>query len=458
MYETFLEYRHLPKPEIIKKLAVKLGFTASRIWIELESAKLGDKSIDYIINALKQNEKPKCRARVSFKKNPSSLSPLEKRVVKVVTPEKKETETTKKYRLNKDELEEKYVKQDKSAREIAEKCHVAFSTVYLWLKKFDIPRKIVSVKRPLSLGKPSKEELYREYIEEKKSIDEIAKIHSAGRNTIRMWLIKNEIPLRTLSEELLKHKKLPSREELDDLYIGKGMSMKKIAEMYKTGTRIIKRLLKNYDISVRSYEDALSLAALKGKRTPSKDELIKLYVEEGESIDTIAKIYGLSHPPIIRLFKKYDIKTRTRRQAALVSAKKNRKLNDFNQKTHEGLRALIELFVDSTSDEEIQILIKDTTLNYLNKLSNIYSTTGEENIMEEITLIQEHSNNPLEGVILNCLYSALTKQKCSHYLDSPKELSDGELINLEQIFINEVRKKYIEYTLEKRNNSHTINN
>ncbi len=467
MYEAFLEYKNLPKPEIVHKIAERLGVTTSQVWIALEKTKIVNRDIENIINALKPGRLNKLKAP-SIKSNERQLNgrqeniSLENKIASEISgmPETIAPKETRHYpkKPSRDELYELYTKKGESIVEIAKRYHRERGTIYVWLREYNIPRKIVSVKRPRALGRPSKELLYKEYIEEKKGISEMAKAHSAGRNTIRRWLIKNEIPLRTASEELLKNKKLPSKEELEELYLKKQISMKKIAEMYKTGKRIIKRLLNNYEIPIRSYEDALSLVALKGKRVPTEEKLNYLYIKEGKSIDEIAKIYGLSHPPITRLLKKYGIKPRTLRQAARVRIKKMKKeqLEKFELEEYNGLRGMVGLFSLAMDDEEAMATARGITWGYLDKLRNLCDTIGEDNILEEIYLISKNGKNKFEPVLLHCLYKASLEIGIK-----PSEILNarcGEFEALQKAFSNELKKVYIRYTVERTKQQQSQNN
>lgn len=445
-------------PEIIKEIATQSNVSPSTIWIVLESRGFGGKDIDSILTSL-NHKKLK-----SFRKPKVSLeSNVQETVISEETPNPKIIHYSKHYskkpkKPSREVLAKLYTKRGWDTVEIAERYNRERGTIYIWLRGYGIPRHVVSVKRPKSLGKPSKDELYREYIEEKKGFAEIAKIHSAGRTTIRNWLVKNEIPVRTLSEELLKNKKLPSEEELNELYIKKQISMKKIAELYKTGTRIIKRLLNNHDIPVRSYEDALSTVALKGKKMPSEEELYQLYIEEGKSLDEIAKTYGLSHPPIARLCKKYGIKIRTRRQAAFNWGRKSKQkdLEAFDNEKYKGVRGLVELFGSSADNEEVGAVIKSITSKYLYKLRNLCDTIGEENIKEELYLIAQNCKNKLEPLILHCLYKASLETGIK-----PHDIGDdscGEFEALQKFFAIELRKLYVKYEIERRNNSNNNSN
>lgn len=468
LYETFVKHQNLPKVEIIKIAAKKANVTISRIWYELEQRRIISENNFEIIEALKSK-----RGKPDKNFNQADLQDSQKNIETIVEnsniepvaetmllEEKKNQEnpkiSAKPKKPSKEKLENLYIQRRWDTKKIAEKYQRKRITIYFWLKNYGIPTHRVFVRRPRALGKPSKEELYKEYIEEKKGISEIAKIHSASKDTVRQWIKDYGIQLRSISEELLKNKKLPTREELEELYVNKQISMERISKMYRIGRRVIKKLLNKFEIPIRSHEDSLSLTALKGKKLPSKEELIELYFNKKKSVFEIAKAYGISCTPILRLFKKYNLKTRTLKQAWQFRIKKKQQadLEKFEEEKCKGLKGLVGLFVQALEDEEAKETINSITSGYLHKLRNLYETLGEENIENEILLIAKHDENKLEPLLLKCLYVAALKTETN-----PTEIDEGsgEFEVLQRFFFNEIRKLYLKYVAERKNNNSLIN-
>ncbi|MGB9708151.1 MAG: hypothetical protein ACPLXC_02380 [Candidatus Pacearchaeota archaeon] len=472
IYDTFTEYRELPKIEIVKKAAQIAGVTVSKIWHELEKKRIASKDIEYIIDALRIKTRKPAKIAEGSPENKEDLSETAKNLEAItdtipqslanpadsvgITSTEVKNVIAKPKKPSREKLEELYLKEGWDTDRIARKYQRTRGTIYVWLREFNIPKKIISTKRPRNLGKPKKDELYKEYVEEKKSIDEMAKLHSAGRTSVRRWLKQYGIPLRTLSEELLKNKRQPSKDELEELYINKQMSIKKIAHMYNMSKRVIKRFLINFNIPIRSYEDSLSLAALKGKKAPTEEELYNLYIKKGKSIDEIAKTYGLSHPPIIRLFKKYGIKTRTLKQALRLRIKKKiqEDMEKFEIEKYKGLRGLVGLFGLAMEDEEARRTLQEITSGYLYKLRNLCETLGSENIEGEILLIAKHDKNKLEPLLIKCLYKASVRYGIN-VIDINEDSSEFEV--LQRFFFDEIRKEYIKYASEMINNNNSNN-
>lgn len=106
----------------------------------------------------------------------------------------------KKYQ-NKDWLYNQYVTNKKSAYKIAKDSNCGKTTIYELLKKFDVPIRTKSEVKIINHKKyMNKKWLHDQYINQKKSIPKIPKICNCGTTTIWRWLKKFNIQRRTLSE------------------------------------------------------------------------------------------------------------------------------------------------------------------------------------------------------------------------------------------------------------------
>jgi len=196
----------------------------------------------------------------------------------------------------------------------------------------------------------------------------------------------------------------------------------------------------------------LSIAALKGKKVPSPEEFYDLYINKEKSLNEISKITGLSCTALRRLARKYEIKTRTLRQATIVRARKEKEkaLDSFDEQKYNGLKRLIELFGTAEDNEDVQAVVNGITREYLTKLHNLYCTIGQNNLEEEINLIAKNSANKLESLLLKCLYIAYLRTGIDI---SEIEEDSNQIILVQKLFTKEVRKEYIRYSLERKNNS-----
>ncbi|MDP2947665.1 MAG: hypothetical protein Q8N88_06135, partial [Nanoarchaeota archaeon] len=89
----------------------------------------------------------------------------------------------------KEELERMYYDEKLSTTQIADKCEVHYSTILRWMRKSKMTARDYSTSRKLWCEKrmPSKEELERMYIQERMSTCEIAKLYDVCQDTIVNW-------------------------------------------------------------------------------------------------------------------------------------------------------------------------------------------------------------------------------------------------------------------------------
>jgi len=99
-------------------------------------------------------------------------------------------------------------------------------------------------------GKPSNSQLNEWYVNKRLSSVEIAKIVTVWPSTVRYWLRKANIPIR--SKNIVK----PSRRQLERWYISEGKSSRKIAKIVGVGKSTILKWLKEADVSSRTHSDA----------------------------------------------------------------------------------------------------------------------------------------------------------------------------------------------------------
>ncbi len=109
----------------------------------------------------------------------------------------------------------------------------------------------------------TKDYLLNEYIANKKSTPQIAIINSCNTATVREYLQRYKIRCRPLSEsqKLYKHNKhkktyMVNRQQLEDLYLNKKMSIGKIAKYLKCSDSLIYVRMLEYNIPLRSRSEA----------------------------------------------------------------------------------------------------------------------------------------------------------------------------------------------------------
>jgi len=154
-------------------------------------------------------------------------------------------------------LREKYVKQQKTTEKIAELCGCSQPTILKWLKKHGIESR--------SRGTGDKDAEYRDeewlrekYIEEQMSMSDIAQECGVYHDTIRRWLIKNDISTREARprpENLVTDKRLTDPEWLREKYVKERMTAKEIAVCLNCSTRPVYYWLNKHSIETRSTGD-----------------------------------------------------------------------------------------------------------------------------------------------------------------------------------------------------------
>lgn len=130
-------------------------------------------------------------------------------------------------------------------------------------------------------------------------------------------------------------RKIPTKEELEDLRKNKQLSYEEIAQIYNCSTSYIFKFLKLYNI--------------KKFDKPSKEELIKLYHDEDKSSEEIAEIYKCSESVINRLINCYKIDRKLNQY----------KFDDYKDKTIYGWVILeLQEFINSSGKKYTKWLSK----------------------------------------------------------------------------------------------------
>lgn len=105
---------------------------------------------------------------------------------------------------NKEWLEEKYWKEKLPANQIAKICNVTLLTIYIWMVKYNIPRR--SKKEYISLRYNISQQnkkycdkywIYKQYWDKKLTLSKIAKLCGVNHVTIYHWMKKFNIPFRS---------------------------------------------------------------------------------------------------------------------------------------------------------------------------------------------------------------------------------------------------------------------
>ncbi len=207
---------------------------------------------------------------------------------------------------SKEQLITWYIDEHKSTNEIAEELGVSNPTVGNWLNNYGIEIRTISESMlPAGFEKPSEKELRTSYLDERKTLAEIAEEIGVSKFTIGAWLNDSGIEIRTISEARLPSGFVkPSEERLRTLYVDQHKSQTKIAKELGVGISTIGTWLNDYDIEIRlSSESQLPT----GVKKPSEERLRTLYLDECKSANEIAEEIGVGDSTVRRWLNGYKI-------------------------------------------------------------------------------------------------------------------------------------------------------
>jgi len=113
---------------------------------------------------------------------------------------------------------------------------------------------------------------------------------------------------------LLDAKKDIPKEIFVDLYINKGMSVRKVAEELNVSESLVTRRLKEFNIPIRDHSESIIMGVEKGYiyKTPfTKEQLEKLYLTDKLSAREIAAKLNITHDHVLKLLHRFNIPHRS---------------------------------------------------------------------------------------------------------------------------------------------------
>src|SRR3990172_8988083 len=156
----------------------------------------------------------------------------------------------------KEQLEQWYVDEKIIPSQIAKKVGVNTSTIKDWLREYHIQIRNPSEAQLLRVGitKPTKEELEKWYVHEEKNAAQISENVGVPNGTVLNWLKEYDIPIRSVSETMLLRKRLtkPTKEQLEQWYVSERKSFAQIARDTGLGQTTIRRYLERYGVPLRT--------------------------------------------------------------------------------------------------------------------------------------------------------------------------------------------------------------
>lgn len=187
------------------------------------------------------------------------------------------------------ELKELYTDNCWTLQKIADKYKVSKTQVFRWIKKYNIPS---NDKKNINI--PQKEILENLYLNEKKDTLEIANLYQVHRVTVGKWLKFYNIKTRKINDV----KFVPSKSELEELYIKMNKTMKDIAFIYKVNRNLVGKWLSDYNIE-------------SSPREITKEELEYYYSQHLMTTSQIGKMYGVDRRTIGKWLNHYKILIRS---------------------------------------------------------------------------------------------------------------------------------------------------
>lgn len=217
-----------------------------------------------------------------------------------------------KYR-DEDWLREQYIDQHRTMAEIAEGCGCSHSTIHDWIEKHGID--------PRCRGYGDKDDKYRDgdwlreqYVEQQKTASEIAEEYECSHTTILKWLKKHGIESRARGTGD-KDGKYRDEAWLREMYIGEEKSITDIGRECDVSDDTILKWLRKYDISTREPEARPEdLAA--DKQLTDVDWLRGKYVEEGMNSYEIAECLSCSATSVRYWLNEHGIEMRSNTKPA----------------------------------------------------------------------------------------------------------------------------------------------
>lgn len=196
--------------------------------------------------------------------------------------------------INKDDLENLYLKKRLSLDLIASQFNCGKRTIFDRLHKYKIPIRYDKEREDIT-----KEKLEDLYIDKKMSIGKIAQAFKCGKNTIWSKLCKYNVKKRTKSEASKGRCKIKIPEEIKSLYINNKLSISEIARRLNHCPKTISQRLHGHNITTGIRKIEISKKELKG-----------LYIKDKMTIYQIGQKFGCDAVTILNRLKQYNIPAR----------------------------------------------------------------------------------------------------------------------------------------------------
>ena len=164
----------------------------------------------------------------------------------------------------------------------------------------------------MTLNEITKEQLKEMYIEKDMTLQQIAEKLGTTRFKVSDRLkelgIEKEARLRT------RHKDMPNKEQIEDLYLNKNMTIKEVASYFGISYQSVIRLNKKYnitkskDIVIKQRADShRKKVGVSVEDTTWRDKVIEVYINQNNTRKKTAEILGISLSRVLAIIEHYNI-------------------------------------------------------------------------------------------------------------------------------------------------------
>lgn len=340
---------------------------------------------------------------------------------------------------NPKKLKELYIGKKMSLQSISELLGVKAHIVHKQLKKYGIklrsPKEAYQEIAALYKHPKYKEyfvtpgKLQKMYVEQHKSINEIAKEIGCDPKTVLRHLRRYKIKTRTVVEtkktkmrkgrENVNWEILDNAEKLKELYITRKIDIKEIGRLVGVHSTTVSRYMKEHGIETRKQMQRVRIQMTKdGKHEKweildDKEALEALYVEQKLSTVEIGKRLGIESSTISKYLRKYGIPTRTIEEGlSLKKSKLNEKASTHKTNPPSGVSKELLAVVTKKLDTSK----KPQKPNYIYKKSDRDTIFRDYDKLYDLYVNQQLSTNKIADII-GCNYGIVYKALTSHGIE-----------------------------------------
>ena len=218
-----------------------------------------------------------------------------------------------KNRPTREVLERLYVEEFKSVRQISDLLGYYDRVISAMLKDYGISIRTVTENNLRGKCRPSRDELHKMYTVDKMDTVQVGEVVGVRPSTINKWLRQDGIQVRSIQEVNACSGYHPTEEELCVMYYDMCMTPNEIGNICGVHGDTVVYWLKKDGFKTRSQSETL----LMGKHKPTKDDMYKMYVVDNMSTHQIGTHVGVSHGTIRKWLVKYDIDLRNGSEALM---------------------------------------------------------------------------------------------------------------------------------------------